>query len=149
MRPGRFGPFVRRLMLAPLAGRTFMMTAHQWVCVKRAWGLPTRDLEYRLAVRLLDQESPLDREILETLVGRPATYGELRPLLEGKNDNVLTKGLRRLRDNGTIKQGIDLATKGHRYALTELGKLVLFRMHEMVPYWASIAAYERGLKAPA
>lgn len=114
-----------------------------------AWGLPARDEEYRQALRLLDQEPPLDREILEHLVGRPARYRDLRALLRGRNDNVLNKALTRLRNDGLVKQGVDLDARDRRYALTELGKLVLFRVHEMVPHEASIAAYERGVKASA
>ena len=111
------------------------------------WGLPTPDVEYRLALRLLQQEPPLDREIVETLVGAPRRYRELKPLLRGRNDNVLTKALLRLRDDGIIKQGIDLDAREKRYALTELGKVVLFRLHEMVPHHNSIQAYERGVRA--
>ncbi len=117
--------------------------------MSKAWGLPAKDDDYRLALRLLDQEPPLDRQVLEALVGRPARYRDLRPLLLGRNDNVLNKALTRLRDDGMIKQGIDLESKDKRYALTELGKIVLFRLHEMVPHKASIDAYERGVKASA
>lgn len=115
--------------------------------VMTAWGLPPRDVEYRLAVRLLHQDPPLDREILEVLVGRPRRYRDFKPLLKGRNDNVLTKALTRLRDEGLIKQGLDWETKEQRYALMELGKLVIFRLHEMVPHHESIRAYERGVKA--
>jgi DNA-binding HxlR family transcriptional regulator len=113
------------------------------------WGLPPKDLEYKLAVRLLNQEPALDRRIVEALVGRPARYRDLRPLLGGRNDNVLTKALARLRTEGVIKQGLILDTKERKYALTELGKLVVFRLHEMVPHRESIEAYERGVKASA
>ena len=113
------------------------------------WGLPPRDLEYRIGVRLLNQDPPLDRAILEALVGSPARYRDLRPLLRGRNDNVLTKALARLRNEGVIKQGLDRNLKERKYALTELGKLVVFRLHEMVPHHDSIKAYERGVKASA
>jgi DNA-binding HxlR family transcriptional regulator len=117
--------------------------------MSKAWGLPGRDEEFRLAVRLLGQRPAFDRQILETLVGRPARYRELRSLLDGRNDNVLNKALLRLRDEGVVKQGLDIDSGDRRYALTELGKLVVFRLHEMVPYQASIQAYERGVKASA
>lgn len=111
------------------------------------WGLPEPELEYRLAVRLLHQDPPLDREVLESLVGEPRRYRDLKPLLRGRNDNVLNKALNRLREEGVIKQGVNAKTGERRYALTELGKLVVFRLHEMVPHHESIEAYERGVRA--
>lgn len=111
------------------------------------WALPERDVDYRLALRLLQQEPPLNREVMETLVGRPCRYRDLKPLLKGRNDNVLNKALARLRGEGLIKQGLDLKSAERRYALTELGKLVVFRLHEMIPHHESIQAYERGVKA--
>lgn len=111
--------------------------------------MPEPDIEYKLAFRLLNQDPPLDRRILEKLVGQPHRYTELKPLLKGRNDNVLTKALRRLMDDGLIKQGVNTQTKERRYALMELGKLVVFRLHEMVPHRESIAAYERGVRASA
>lgn len=86
----------------------------------------------------------MDRRILEDLVGKPKRYSDLKPLLGDRNDNVLTKALRRLRDEGVVQQGVDLEGDQRTYQLTELGKLVVFRMHEMVPHWESIRAYERG-----
>lgn len=110
--------------------------------------LPERDVDYRIALRLLTQDPPMDRRILEDLVGRPKRYSELTHLLEGRNDNVLTKALRRLRDEGVVQQGVDLRGDHRTYRLTELGKLVVFRLHEMVPHWESIRAYERAAKTP-
>lgn len=115
----------------------------------KPWGLPARDEEYRIALRLLHQAPPLDREIAEFLVGRPCRYRDLKPLLRGRNDNVLNKALARLRGEGAIQQGLDVASGEGRYALTELGKLVVFRLHEMVPHRQSIQAYGRGVKASA
>lgn len=109
--------------------------------------LPSPDVEYRVAVRLLAQEPPLGREILEALVGAPRRYRDLKVLLRGRRDNVLTKALARLRSDAVVKQGLDLDAGERTYALTELGKLVVFRLHEMVPHAESIAAYERGRKA--
>ncbi len=111
------------------------------------WALPEPDVEYRLAIRLLHQDPPMDREILEALVGRPKRYRDLKPLLGGRNDNVLNKALTRLRNEGTIKQGLNVKTGERRYALTELGKLVVFRLHEMVPHHESIEAYRKGVQA--
>lgn len=112
--------------------------------------LPAEDVEYSLAVRLLAQDPPLDREVLEALVGAPKRYRDMKELLKGRNDNVLTKSLARLRGGGCIKQGIDLDAKGEKtYSLTELGKLAVFRLHEMVQHAQSIQAYQRGVAASA
>jgi DNA-binding HxlR family transcriptional regulator len=120
-----------------------------WYVMSTTWGMPTPDVEYRLALRILDQQPPLDRDILEALVGRPQRYKELKPLLAGRNDNVLTKALARLRGDGVILQTIEARSATKRYALTELGKLVVFRLHEMVPHHQSIQAYERGVRSSA
>ncbi len=120
------------------------LSTYRTVCVAEAFDLPSRDVEYELALRLLNQDPPLDRRILEDLVGQPKRYSDLKPLLGDRNDNVLTKALRRLRDEGTIQQGVDLDQNQRTYRLTELGKHVVFRLHEMVPHWESIQAYERG-----
>lgn len=111
------------------------------------FGVPERDVEYRIALRLLNQDPPFDRRILEDLVGQPKRYSELKPLLGDRNDHVLTKALNRLREEGVIQQGVDLDRDQRVYHLTELGKLALFRMHEMVPHAESIRAYERGRDA--
>lgn len=111
------------------------------------FGVPERDQEYKIALRLLNQDPPFDRRILEDLTGRPKRYSELKPLLGDRNDHVLTKALDRLRDEGVLQQGVDLDRDQKVYQLTELGKLALFRMHEMVPHAESIRAYERGKSA--
>jgi DNA-binding HxlR family transcriptional regulator len=111
------------------------------------FGVPEEDLEYRLALRLLNQEPPFDRRVLEDLTGHPKRYSELKPLLGDRNDHVLTKALDRLRDEGVIQQGVDLDRDQRVYHLTELGKTVLFRMYQMVPHEQSIRAYERGRSA--
>lgn len=105
------------------------------------------DIEYRIALRLLQQEPGLDLEILEDLVGERRRYGDLKHLLHGRNDNVLTKALRRLQDEGVIQAGLSRDLKHKTYGLTALGKLVVFCVHEMVPHHESIKAYERGLAA--
>lgn len=118
-----------------------------WYAVKEFLALPEQDLEYRIAARLLTQEPPLDRQVVEEVMGRPRRYSELQPLLKGRNDNVLNKALARLRDEGVIQQGLDYVKDQKTYSLTALGKLVIFRMHEMVPHRESILAYERGVAA--
>jgi DNA-binding HxlR family transcriptional regulator len=113
------------------------------------WRLPAQDTEYALALRLLGQPARTQLEVLEALMAEPKTFGELRPLLKGRNNNVLTKALRALREQGLIQQGLrqDLRTKAYR--LTSLGKLVILRSHEMLPHKESIEAYRRGERASA
>jgi DNA-binding HxlR family transcriptional regulator len=109
--------------------------------------LPSEDADYRLAFRLVMQDPPLDREILEDLMGAPKRYGDLRRLLDGRNDNVLTKALARLRDEGAVHAGIDLESGDKLYGLMALGKLAILRMYQMLPHVESIRAYERGKSA--
>ncbi|MHB1260742.1 MAG: winged helix-turn-helix transcriptional regulator [Thermoplasmatota archaeon] len=105
------------------------------------------DYEYRLAVRLLDQEPQFDREVVEALVGGRKRNAELQVLLRGRNVNVLTKALKRLRDEGVLQSGLTNDLRERTYALTTLGTLVVFRLHEMVPYHRSEAAVKRGRAA--
>lgn len=116
-----------------------------------AMHLPEPDIEYRLAHQLAGKENPLDRQILEGLVGGPRRYSELQPLLGKRGDHVLTKSLERLMKTGTIDQF--LTANGARmergYGLTSLGVLVVFKLHEMVPIHASIEAWKRGQALPA
>lgn len=107
------------------------------------------DHEYRVAIRLLDQEPAFDREILEALVGGRKRYSDLKPLLHGRNNNVLTKALARLRDEGVLQSGLTQDLQDKTYALTTLGVLAVFRMHEMIPYHRSKEAVQRGRAAVA
>lgn len=136
------GPLIPQYPYLHLHTNRYVMTEPSW--------MPEPDIEYKLALRLLNQDPPLDRRILEQLVGRPHRYNELKPLLKGRNDNVLTKALARIRDEGLISQGLhSTRTDERRYQLTELGKLVVFRIHEMLPYEEIIAAHERAVRASA
>lgn len=105
------------------------------------------DYEYRVAIRLLDQEPPFDREVLEMLVGGPKRNTDLQGLLRGRNVNVLTKALKRLREEGVIRSGLTADLRERTYALTRLGTLVIFRLHEMIPYHRSEAAVHRARAA--
>lgn len=113
--------------------------------------LPEPGVEYKLAARLLGKQDDLDLRILESLVGHPHRYTDLKPLLRGRGDHTLTKALERLRRDGMVDQGFDLAgTHPERYyALTRLGVLVVFRIHEMVPVHESLQAAQRGGMVPA
>lgn len=105
---------------------------------------PQKDAELAIAVRLLGHESSLDLEIVDSLVGTPQRYADLQGLLGGRNDNVLNRALARLRDDGVIQQRLDLRAKTKLYALTALGKLVMYRVQQMRPHAQSIDAYVRG-----
>ncbi len=105
------------------------------------------DHEYRVAVRLLDQDPPFDRKVVEALVGGRKKNRELKPLLEGRNVNVLTKALARLREEGVVQVGLTNDLRERTYTLTKLGTLVVFRLHEMIPYHRSETAVQRGRAA--
>ncbi len=108
--------------------------------------LPEPDVEYRLAARLIGKKDNIDLRILEALVGHPKRYTELKRFLKGRRDHVLTKALGRLRRDGLIDQGLDFAKDrpGSYYALTNLGVLVVFKVHEMKPVHESIRSAQRG-----
>lgn len=112
---------------------------------------PAEDVEYHHAHRLLGQDNPLDRAIVEDLVGRPRRYGELKALLAGKRDHNLTMALDRLRRDGLVDQRIDASNKPptKSYELTNLGVQVVLRMHEMIPAHVSAQTLLRGQAASA
>lgn len=96
------------------------------MCVKPRASLilrpPDTDLERDLAHRLYARRG-LDVDLLDALVAHPRRYAELRTLLRGRNDNVLTKALRRLLDEGLVNQRGDPTAKppAMAYELTTLG----------------------------
>lgn len=108
--------------------------------------LPDPDVEYRLAHGLLGSTNALDRRIVESLAGRPRRYSELKPLLGRKADNNLTMALERLQRDGILDQTVDARRKPavKSYHLTDLGVLVLLRMHEMLPAHESARILLRG-----
>jgi DNA-binding HxlR family transcriptional regulator len=60
--------------------------------------------------------------ILAYLSERPCHYGELRQLLSGLSDKVLTERLRDLQQSGLVTRGKSTASKARRpYVLTALG----------------------------
>jgi DNA-binding HxlR family transcriptional regulator len=112
---------------------------------------PEPDMEYRQAHHLLGSDNPLDREILESLVGRPHRFSELKPLLKAKRDHNLTMALERLRRDGLIAQRVDARRKPvvKSYELTHLGILVVLRMQQMIPAYESAQVLLRGQQAAA
>ncbi len=104
---------------------------------------PVKDIEYALAHELLARDG-LPLAILEALVGQPHRWSELKPLLAGKGDENLRKALLSLRNKGLVRPGVDLASKQKVYALSNLGRLTILKVHEMVPTFLSIQSYQRG-----
>lgn len=115
--------------------------------IQMTWNLPEPDVEYALALKLLAQPARTQLQVLEALMGEPKTYSELKPVLKGRNNNVLTKALRPLRETGLIQSGLKDDMKTKTYRLTSLGKLVILCSHEMLPHQQSIEAYRRGVRA--
>lgn len=96
--------------------------------------LPEPDHEIKLAHWLLGKESDLDLRVLESLLGEPKRYRDLRDrLLEGSSDTPLTRALKRLGERGLIRQGMNLDDPDdpRYYAVTSLGVRVMFKAHEM------------------
>lgn len=103
--------------------------------------------EDRIALELLNQEPPLDLQVLEAIMGERKRYSELKHLLKGRREFVLTKALRRLQDRGAIQPGLAPDLKTKTYGLTSLGKLIIFRVHEFKPIHRSIQAYKESQAA--
>lgn len=98
--------------------------------------LPEPEHETKLAHWLLGRESDLDLRVLETLLGEPKRYRDLRDLLlDGSSDTPLTRALRRLGERGLIRQGMNLdhPDDPRYYAATSLGVAVVLKAHEMLP----------------
>jgi DNA-binding HxlR family transcriptional regulator len=111
------------------------------------FALPPKNAEHAIAIQLLGQESALDLDIVDALVGQPKRYSDLRHLLKGKDDKVLDRALARLQDHAIIQQGYDVQSKQKRYSLTTIGKLVLYRVQQLRPYEESLDAYRKARAA--
>lgn len=109
--------------------------------------LPEEDAEHAIALRILGHDSSIDLDILDAVVGQPQRYSDLKRVLHGRNDKVLDRAIKRLRDEGVIQQGYDVPAKQHRYALTAVGKLVLYRIQQLRPSHEAIEAYRRAMDA--
>ncbi len=108
--------------------------------------LPEPETEAKIAHWLLGRESDLDRRVLESLLGTPKRYGELRRLVAGRSDTPLTRSLRRLGEKGLVRQGMHLddPEEPRYYAATPLGVLVALKMHELVPIERTLAEAKRA-----
>ncbi len=111
--------------------------------------LPPEDIEYLHGHRLLGRPNNLDRRIMDELVGRPKHYGELKSLLDGNRGRNLAMALNRLQRDGLVEQRIDTSTRppGKSYELSNLGVLVVLRMHEMIPAFVAAETLLRGQAA--
>lgn len=98
--------------------------------------LPEPEHEIKLAHWLLGRESDLDLRVLESLLGEPKRYRDLREaLVSGSSDTPLTRALRRLGERGLVRKGMNLDDPGdpRYYAATSLGVLVALKVHELKP----------------
>ena len=111
------------------------------------FALPAQDAEHAIALRILSHDSTIDMDIMDALVGQPQRHADLKRLLHGRNDKVLDRALGRLRQEGVIQQGYDVPSKQKRYALTTIGKLVLYRIQQLRPSHESVEAYRRAMAA--
>jgi DNA-binding HxlR family transcriptional regulator len=109
------------------------------------FAVPEADHELKLAYHLLGRESGLDLAILESLLGTPRRFRDLKPLVKGSSDTPLTRALRRLGENGLVRQGMNLDDPGdpRYYAATRLGVHVALKAHEMRPV-TEVLAEMRG-----
>lgn len=57
--------------------------------------------------RAIGKESPLERNLLGRLSREPARFRDLKPLIEGRYDDVLTHALDRLEDGGYVARRSD------------------------------------------
>lgn len=85
---------------------------------------PDPFLERRLAHEIYASQSRLRSEILDALAHTPRSrYRDLKRLLRGRGDQVLTDALRSLQDEGIVqKYGFDQGRS--EYQLTSLGVAV-------------------------
>ncbi|HEX9816194.1 MAG TPA: hypothetical protein VGB18_04375 [Candidatus Thermoplasmatota archaeon] len=106
---------------------------------------PMPDEDLRLAHRLLGTRNTLDRDVLLSLVGRPRSFSELRPLLGSRRDHNLTMSLHRLRRDGLTRQrvayGRGAATE---HELSTQGVRVVALVYQMRPVAEAAAMLRRA-----
>jgi DNA-binding HxlR family transcriptional regulator len=109
--------------------------------------LPEPEHEVKMAHWLLGRDSDLDLRVLETLLGQPKRYRDLRDdLLEGPSDTPLTRALRRLGERGLVRKGMNLDDPDdpRYYAATTLGVLVALKAHELRPITETLEEAKRA-----
>lgn len=87
---------------------------------------PDPGLPRGLAHTLYAARSQLPVAVLDALASHPRRYGELRPLLGGRNNNLLNRALRDLQAEGLVVQRdwADPQSAKAAYELTSLGVAV-------------------------
>lgn len=124
------------------------------MCVKSGhsdlFGLPEAGHEAKLAYRLLAPESELDMGVMHAVLGSPKRFKDLKSLTKGKSDTFLTRSLKRLGEQGLLRQGMTLEDPDdpRYYAATGLGVTVVLMAHELKPMDQVLAlAKEAGVFA--
>ena len=79
-----------------------------------------------LAHKMYAARSQLPVAVLDALASHPRRYGELRPLLRGRNNNLLTRALSDLQADGILVQRdwAEPTSEKAAYELTSLGVAV-------------------------
>lgn len=87
---------------------------------------PDPSLPRELAHALYAARSQLPVAVLDALASHPRRYSELRPLLRGRNNNVLTRALHGLQAEGLLVQRDWASGESAKtpYELTSLGVAV-------------------------
>jgi DNA-binding HxlR family transcriptional regulator len=87
---------------------------------------PDPTLPRGLAHKMYAARSQLPVAVLDALASHPRRYGELRPLLRGRNNNLLTRAVRQLQAEGVLVQRdwAEPASAKAAYELTSLGVAV-------------------------
>ena len=136
MRTRRHGTRAQESSQGHILGTTFKGQQTHTVCVDgSAFAVPEADHELQLAYHLLGKGSRLDLAILEALLGTPQRFRDLKPLAKGSSDTPLTRALKRLGEQGLVRQGMNLGAPGdpRYYAATRLGVQVILKSHELRP----------------
>lgn len=100
--------------------------------MERDFAVPEEGEEAKLAHALIGRRDPLDLRILEELLGDPKRFRDLKGLLGGRSETLLTRALSRLGDSGLVRQGMNLKDRGdpRYYQATRLGVQVVLKAHE-------------------
>ena len=142
------GRQARRKTVRP--GQHVFIFLHSKYCVGRHVAklqfpelLPDEDL--RLAHRLLGTRNTLDRDVLLALVGKPRSFGDLRPLLGKKRDHNLTMSLHRLRRDGLTRQRVAYGRGAvTEHELSTQGIRVVALVYQLRPLAESAAMLRRA-----
>ena len=106
------------------------MSTHNLCVTPNPFALPDERHEARLAHGLMSQGSELHLAILHDLLTGPKRFRELKRLVKGKSDTPLTRSLKRMAQEGLIRQGLDFTKQddARYYAPTGRGVAVVLRL---------------------